>query len=481
MIPESIRKIERPKNTVVQATKDPNVYMVIKRVGCKYDHGRRLPQNGGVIGHIVDGAYVEKAEGGPKRLSARRPHLLGYGRVAFADSVGHGLLDSLKGTFEGSDAASIYAIALLRAAYGDIKDYQLMDRYEKSWASVAIPGAAMSKNSVGSLLSGLGKNYDLLTAFMKKRIEETVKDGTKVLIDGMLKSDSSRVDSFSAFSYKGRIKGTMDLSILAAIDADKREPLAIKVCRGNLPDAANISDFIDEFSIKEGIEISDKGIPLEKAKGQFADGKVGFLHPVRRNCRKQSELNLPGSLAPVRCGDGVMLGAKAEDKESKLFYYLFKDLRRAAKEETDYVAGKASKGFDPAKYAEKAATFGTICFVSNMDLGLSSVYEYYRLRWEIETVFRMYKGIMSLNTTREHDDWSTVGSEFVNYLSEIMVCRMKNRLSEKGIFERFTFRDVMDRLGDCIKTSLDEKASSWKMCSLSKKDLGLLEELGLLG
>ena len=54
MVPESIRKIKRPLNTIVQATKNPNVYMVIKRIGCKYVDGRRIPVNGPVVGHIVE-------------------------------------------------------------------------------------------------------------------------------------------------------------------------------------------------------------------------------------------------------------------------------------------------------------------------------------------------------------------------------------------------------------------------------------------
>ena len=210
--------------------------------------------------------------------------------MAFAHSVGGDLYASLKQAFNPKDAENIYGLALLRAAFGDIKDYQIQDRYEKSWACRILPGCAVSRNSVTKLLSDLGKSYDLLISFMRQRIKEAVGEETRILIDGMLKNDNSKVDSFSGFSYKGRIKGTKDMSILAAVDAEKKEPLAIKVYPGNLPDAANISDFIEEFSIDGGLEISDKGIPLEKAKEQFADGRVGFLHPLRRNSKKQEKL-----------------------------------------------------------------------------------------------------------------------------------------------------------------------------------------------
>lgn len=184
-------------------------------------------------------------------------------------------------------------------------------------------------------------------------------------------------------------------------------------------------------------------------------------------------------LSPLKTEEGVLLCSKRKDGDDGFYYYLFKDLRRAAKEESDYVSGKKPDDFDGLKYSERKMTFGTICFVSNMDLDIRDVYEYYRTRWEIEIVFRMYKGILSLNTTREHDNYSTIGSEFVNYLSEIMVCRMKNRIQEKGLFKDFTFQDVMTRLDDCIKTSEDENASTWKLCSMSKKDLDLLSRLGL--
>ena len=39
MVPESTRKIKRPLNTIAQATKNPNVYMAIKGIGCKYADG----------------------------------------------------------------------------------------------------------------------------------------------------------------------------------------------------------------------------------------------------------------------------------------------------------------------------------------------------------------------------------------------------------------------------------------------------------
>lgn len=196
---------------------------------------------------------------------------------------------------------------------------------------------------------------------MKQRIKEAVGEETRILIDGMLKNDNSKVDFFSGFSYKERIKGIKDMSILATVDAEKKEPLAIKVYLGNLSDAANISDFIEEFSIGGGLKISDKGIPLVKAKEQFADGRVGFLHPLRRNSKKQEKLGLFGALSPLKTEEGTLLASKAEDGKDGYYYYLFQNVQRARKEENDYISHENRKDtFDSAGYEEKSKTFGTI-------------------------------------------------------------------------------------------------------------------------
>jgi len=475
MVPETIRKVERPKNTIVQATKKDNIYLVVQRVGCRYDNGRRLPVNGKVIGHIIDGQYVPKEES-EERLSQRSFHVLKYGSAAFADKMGNELYRQLKEVFHKDDALDIYCLTLIRTSFPETKDYQARDRYDKSWISYLYPGARLSKNDVCELLFNIGKSYDLVVGFMRKRVEELIKEGTKVLIDGMLKSNTSKVNSFSGFSYKGRIKGTKDISIIAAVDAEKKEPICMKVYKGSMPDTSNFVDFIQEFSIKDGIEIGDKAFTFEKMQ-QYKDGKIGFLHPLKRSSKKADKLELSSLMVPLKTEEQVIMAAKKED--GGLYYYLFRDERRAAKEESDFIRKKKPGSFDSADYKRRRDQFGTICFVSNCDFSTKDVYDYYALRWEIETVFRMYKDILSLNTTRVHDDCSVIGTEFVNYLSSVITCKMKNMIKNLGLSKEYTLRDIMGRLSDMVMISTDTKAAKWNLCNLSKADLNLKKVLGV--
>lgn len=349
MIAEEIRNIARPKNTILLPTKKENVYMVVERVGCKYDHGRRLPQNGKVIGHIIDKVYVPKEEK-IQKLTNRSVSLLRYGNVAFADKMGNNLLLSLNQIYDPNDALNIYNLALMRASFGDIKDYQIDEKYHKCFASVLYPRRAVSKNSISTLLENIGLDYAGIHSFMLNRIKDLVSEKTKILIDGMLKSNTSNINSFVGFSYKGRIKGTTDISIICAFDADRKEPLCIKVYKGNLPDFVNCADFFDEFNLPNGLVISDKGFPLDKLKERSSCSKIAFLNPIKRSSKIIDSLDLTRDMEYVAGDEKHILGKKS--KYGEMFYYSFLNINRESKEEYDYINGKKNK-FDPKKFAKK--------------------------------------------------------------------------------------------------------------------------------
>lgn len=105
--------------------------------------------------------------------------MLRYGNICLFDNVGHSLYQTLNKVYYAKDAKNIYTVALLRTAFPNIKDYQIKDTYEKSWASSLYPNAAVSKNSISSLLINLGKSYDLIHKFMEERINEMVTNQLK--------------------------------------------------------------------------------------------------------------------------------------------------------------------------------------------------------------------------------------------------------------------------------------------------------------
>ena len=94
-VPEEIRKVERPVNTIVEDSgrDGPKRYSVRARGSIKYVQGKNpQPHNGKVIGHIINNRFVPVHDNSADEIS---PAELSYGSVALAKSVCDDITDDL--------------------------------------------------------------------------------------------------------------------------------------------------------------------------------------------------------------------------------------------------------------------------------------------------------------------------------------------------------------------------------------------------
>lgn len=56
-----------------------------------------------------------------------------------------------------------------------------------------------------------------------------------------------------------------------------------------------------------------------------------------------------------------------------------------------------------------------------------TIYVAYEGRWEPEVMFRFYKQILTMDETRIESDQSAIGTEFVNFITIIMMCRLRKK------------------------------------------------------
>lgn len=129
-VPENIRNVERPVNTIVEDTgrPGPNRYPVRERATIKYVHGGNpQPRNGKVIGHIIDNQFVPI----PVKKITMEPDMLSYGSAALFKSVMQDILADLLSVYSAKDAYTIIAIAALRVVKPGVSDKRLSTHYER--------------------------------------------------------------------------------------------------------------------------------------------------------------------------------------------------------------------------------------------------------------------------------------------------------------------------------------------------------------
>lgn len=472
-IPLDILAVERPKNTVVKQR--GKRFVVIKRTSKRI--GKRvLPVDLMQVGEIIDGKYMESTA--EKRVRRRTVDIKDYGEVALCHKHGRDLFDEIAKVWNLGDAKRLYAIALLRSAYGDIKNRDLAMFYETSFVSELFPGLGMSEQSVSTFLQDIGKSYVLICKYMQNRVEKFAD--RRIVIDGMLKDYNSETGWMSEFSRKARTKGSKDLNLLYAYDPQSHEPVAAKPYPGNMLDSTAVEDFISEYGVKRGLMIFDKGFWNDSLFESIDGNKdLAYLIPIKQNSKLIGNYGMDN---PTEILDGykeaAILHKKVRMSNGK-YLYGFRDPKLAAEQETAYVLKSGKKGsFSPSKYEEAKPRFGLIVFKSTRDLNPLDAYMAYDSRWDIEVIFNLYKNIIEHDTVNVHSDYSVIATELVNFLSTIISSRVKTDIVKKEINKVYSFKQIFRYMSKYKKVRSSENGA-WKSATMLKYIEELASTLGV--
>lgn len=475
-IPAEILAVERPKSTRVLYSFGR--YLVVKRTS-KRVNGRTVPVDLGTIGEIKDGKYIEIRKEPRRTKAGRTVDVKDYGEVALCNLVGKEIIEELKEVYDLPDATRIYVIALLRAAYHDIKNRDIQLAYDTSFASEMYPKVALSENTISTFLETVGMEYSKISQFMRNRIEKF--GGSNLVVDGMLKDCNSDTDIFSEFSRKGSKKGSKDLTLMYAYDPTTREPVAVKPYPGNMLDLTSVDDFLTEFHVKSGLLVMDKGFygpnALKTIRG--IEG-LGYIIPLKQSSKLITDNEMDKEITSIlsEYKDAQILWKKKKIADNR-FLYAFRNPKDAYDQEIGYLVRNRNKGtYSEDKYLDKQSEFGLIVFESNMDLDPLEVYDAYAKRWEIEIMFNLYKNIVELNTTRVHGDYRVYATEFINFLSVLISSKVKWLLSNTGVAAKYSYKQVFHYLGKS-KMARCGTERSWTPTKTVKYISDLMKILGV--
>lgn len=407
--------------------------------------------------------------------------MLSYGGAALVKAVSSDLLSELLQVYPAKEAYTMMSIAALRVIKPGIAGNRYSTHYQRTFICQYYPSATLSKNSIKDLMERIGKDGARRKEFYQKRLAQVSRDH-HIAIDGTLKEDNSTENDLSAFSRKARVKGCKDISILYAYDIEQMEPLCCEVFPGNSIDASSYQAFIRNNNITHGIIIDDKGFPPSKIEEELKQRPdLHFLTPIKRNDKRIANndmLTFEGVLTGI---DKHVLYCKKQIKGGR-YLYAFKEITLAGAEEHAFIEkAKSGKPFDLKKYAKKKDTFGVIVFESDMDLDPRTAYLCYDDRWLLELVFRAYKNDECLDETRVQNDFTVIGSEFINFLATVITCRIIRKSIQLDLLKDMSYRELMEDLNSAWRTAdAPEPARSDDGCWVHTLEI-VFEELEKLG
>lgn len=474
MVPEEIRKVPRPINTIVVDTNRNSIkrFAVKSRKGIIYKKGKNpCPINGEVVGYIINGVYVPKQE----ELSSEADYK-SFGGAQFVWSLSQDILKELFQFYDVNVASQIYMIALTRILKKGITDRRIASAYESNFLSELLPNVSLSYNTISTLLDKLGRNYNRIKEFMRFRTSKYLT-GHRIAVDGMLKQDNSIVNDLSDYSHKAKIKGIKEISVLYAYDIESKEIICGKVYPGNMLDSTAYRSFIEENNLANVIIVADKGFPPSQLGDDLIKkNDLSYLSPLKRNSTLAKENKMYEFNTVIKVKEKSL-----PSKKVKLgidhFLYSFKDPVKAYLEELNYLKTATDSSFDTDEYKDKDSKFGTIVFESNKDMDLITVYESYGERWNIELVFKYYKSALELDETRVQNNTSVIGSEFINFLSSLITMRMINKFAETGLLKSDTYGNILDDLNQVAKC---KEKGEWVYVRHNEVQHEILEKLEII-
>ncbi len=453
-IPKEILAVERPKNTVVKFAS--NFYYVVKRT-CVYKDGRNVPKDIGIIGKIIDGKYVPNNNVITK--DTKEIDILNYGKSALAWKCSSSILKDLQEVYSEVDAKKLYIIALLRTINHKLTNRDLKFEYDNDYISVTLPQVGLSESLMPEFLESIGASTLKIEEFMRNRVSAYSKD--VVVVDGTLKGYNSKSSSLSDWSRKGKVKGSKDFSIIYSYDIQTKEPIASQIYTGNMLDSTSFIDFISHYNSNKEIIILDKGFWTNDCINKIKENNnLKYIVPIKQNSKVISMNNLFDDLKLVDNTTDTILGKKVSTNNK--IYYIFKNMTDAHAQENGYLKTTYKKNnFDNLKYEKKKKQFGTIIFESNCDMDLIDIYTSYKERWNIEVMFQFYKNILDIEPTRVQSDNRVRATEFINYLSLIIGCKIKKYLDVKKITPKHSYNQTMNYLNKCMKCRVFDKRQKW--------------------
>lgn len=249
-------------------------------------------------------------------------------------------------------------------------------------------------------------------------------------------------------------------------------------------DLTSYDRFVKDNGIKSRIMVGDKGFPVKSIEEILKDcPRLHYFNPLRRNSKLASDHEMYDFQGLLEGGNGFLGQPELiQFKKVKLanknkWLYSFRDPRRAAQEETDWLDEHRKDKYSQEEYEKKKVVFGTVVFESDVDLMPETAWKTYSYRWQIEIVMQYYKNALGFDTTRVHNDYSVIGSEFIDFISTVITFKLLNLFDKKGLLEDMSYKKIMHILQRGKKIRVNNE---WDLIRMNPGQIDILQKLGLI-
>lgn len=333
------------------------------------------------------------------------------------------------------------------------------------------------KTSSG-ILNSIGGQPEKMQDYMKSFITQD----DYILMDGTSIVSKSENISMVKNGYNKQRNFDGQVNLLYVYSATSRMPVFYRLLDGNIRDVKAFKNTLALSGITKAIIVADKGFYSKANITLLKQEQLSFIIPLKRDNKDIDYSSLANNSYKQK--------ATFFMHEKRIIWYLqtecgneiihlFLDDSLKFKEESDYLTRISNNPETNSieKYLEKINKFGTIALLTEKELNDSKeVYETYKSRMFIETMFDGMKNVLDADHTYMQNQQTLEGWMFINHICLQWYQELYVELKDKDLIKKISVRDYVNLLTDIKKIKIN---NTWHLNEYTAATGKLIAKLGL--
>ncbi|MEI8301617.1 MAG: transposase, partial [Chlamydiota bacterium] len=391
----------------------------------------------------------------------------------------------------------IYALALGRLLHqSPLKNMSFL--YESSMLSEQFKDLDLTKNNLTTFMRELGSDRTAIADFMQDFVQGTnnIVFDTTHSISQSGKMQLNQVGYNSTGSYEPQV------NLFYMFATEQQMPAYYRIFPGNISGMKALKLTIKEAGIKDACMVGDKGFSSDDNMNMFDEEDLQYVLPLKRNSRfvrydrlttREYDQAFDGHFMhhnrPIFYYKYIYSEKKNEQiKERNIV--VFHDPRLRNEEEASYLRRTENENPDYTMdgFKEKQIAFGTMAMIYSLksteidkdgnpvEVSAQKIYEKYKSRMEVETVFDTYKNLLQADRSYMQSDEAFEAWVFLNHIAIMLYYKIFNVIKDKNKLGKLSPKDLLMRLTRVTKIRI---GAEWVTAEVPRSSQIIFKELGI--
>ncbi|MFT4152773.1 transposase [Parafilimonas sp.] len=335
-----------------------------------------------------------------------------------------------------------------------------------------------NEKTASGVLNKTGGMPGAMQSYMKAFIEK----GDYILMDATHVLSQSEQIAIARKGYNAPLNFEQQFNLLYVYSATQRMPVFYRLLPGNVREVKAFKNTLLQAGLKKAIIVADKGFYSEANRDLLLQEKLDFILPLKRNNALIDYNALSNNTFKT---DAVYFEHEKRAvwhhtyKHEKLLLHLYLDETLRLKEESDYIGRIKThpENYSIEKYHQHRNHFGTIALLTNLyDASAQDVYETYKSRMYIETMFDGMKNVLEADHTYMQNQQTLEGWMFINHICLQWYQHLFIELKTKNLLKKISVNDYIQLLTDVKKVKIN---NTWHLNEYTAAAKKLMQALDI--